>query len=102
MPTSATAAEPTLVAAEEFLEIVYADDDLVRAEFDAIVAAEWSAPPPDEPAGDDAVAPAPGWLRPRLTGPNGPGGLADRSRRPGIERWLRQRSPPLGHSQVLR
>jgi hypothetical protein len=43
---------------EQFLDLVCADDELLRAEFDAIIAAEWPTPPPagqdheyvDEPA----------------------------------------------------
>lgn len=31
---------------ERFIELVYSDDELMRAEFDDIVAAEWTVPPP--------------------------------------------------------
>lgn len=32
-----------------FVELVCQDDDFVRAEFDAIIAASWPSPPPDLP-----------------------------------------------------
>jgi hypothetical protein len=34
---------------EQFLDLLLADEDLVRAEFDAIIAAEWPGPPPEFP-----------------------------------------------------
>jgi hypothetical protein len=37
-------------AASELAELICADDDFVRAEFAAIVAAEWGSPPPSRPA----------------------------------------------------
>ena len=49
-----------LVHAAAFLDIVYADPDLVQAEFEAIVAASWDEPPPRPPRRDrPAPAPAP-------------------------------------------
>jgi hypothetical protein len=51
---------------EQFLDVVYADPDWVRAEFDAIVGASWEEPPvaperPDRPAAAPAPATGPGW-----------------------------------------
>jgi len=47
MPTVSTSHhESSLAAEEEFLAIVCSDEDLVRAEFDAIIAAEWPSLPP--------------------------------------------------------
>jgi len=43
---------------EQFTDLVTADDDLVRTEFDALVDASWSTPPPAPPA-PPAAAPAP-------------------------------------------
>ncbi len=34
---------------DRFLDLLLADDDLVQAEFDAIIAAEWPGPPPNLP-----------------------------------------------------
>jgi hypothetical protein len=45
---------------EEFLELVYADEELLRAEFDAIIAKEW---PTDGPPGRPRATP-------RGTGPS--------------------------------
>lgn len=36
--------------ADEFLDLVCADEDLLRAEFDAIIDATWSPPPARPPA----------------------------------------------------
>ncbi|MEV6236726.1 hypothetical protein [Lentzea sp. NPDC051838] len=43
---------------EEFLALVCEDEDLVRAEFDAIIEANWGEPPPT-PAPRRPVPPAP-------------------------------------------
>ena len=34
---------------EQFLDLLLGDEDLLRAEFDAIIAAEWPGQPPDRP-----------------------------------------------------
>ena len=76
-----------------FLELICADDDLLRAEFDAIVAASWVGPPdrprpvptPRPPA---PAAPMGQWLRAKVpTTPPVPTGPGDGQRR-------RERSPP--------
>jgi len=36
---------------EEFTDLVSADDELVEAEFDALIAVHWPAPPSAPPAG---------------------------------------------------
>jgi hypothetical protein len=83
--------ETTLPADEEFLALVCADQDLVRAEFDAIIAAEWDSPPPGPPDHDDGNA-----ERPRSWGQHCPTAVAvpRRARRLDAKRWRRQRSPP--------
>lgn len=91
MPTISTRHhESTLTTEEEFLAIVCSDEDLMRAEFDAIIAAEWPSPPPDRPENDDLVEPAPRTVR-RPPIPN-------QARRPdqprGIRGRSRERSPP--------
>jgi hypothetical protein len=75
--------------AQEFAELVYADPALVRAEFDAIIAANFSPVPPrraPRPAPDRRDRPD--SHRPRPTG--APGDLARTARRVGA----RERSPP--------
>ena len=78
---------------QQFLELVYADEDLVRAEFEAIIAAEWPTPPPARPplrrpASRPPTPPAGHWRRVERKRP------ARRPRHPGIGGWVRQRSPP--------
>lgn len=44
---------------EQFIGLLCADEEMLRAEFDAIIAAEWPEPPPAEPASPyDGRAPA--------------------------------------------
>ena len=78
---------------EQFLDLVCSDEDLVQAEFEAIIAAEWPTPPPARPP----------LRRPAFRPPTPPDGhcrqappnrLASRPRHPGIRWWARQRSPP--------
>ncbi|MET9224670.1 hypothetical protein [Lentzea sp. NPDC003310] len=68
---------------EEFLALLCEDDDLVRAEFDAIVEANWGGPPPPS-APRQPVPPTPHRHR---VHPHGTGRVPF-SGRP------RQRSPP--------
>lgn len=78
--------------AEEFLAIVCADDDLIRAEFAAIIAAGWDGaadePPPARPPRPDP----PG--RPRQLVPARRPRPPEPPHRPGFGGWARQRSPP--------
>lgn len=78
---------------EEFLELICSDDDLVAAEFEAIIAAEWPTPPPARPPLRRPVdpTPTPGDRRWRQ---DSSGRLASRPRHPGVGGWARQRSPP--------
>ena len=77
---------------EQFFDLICNDAELLAAEFDAIIAAEWPAPPPSTPgrgvAGDH---PTGGAARRAIASSGGP---LSRSRRPGIGEWFRQRSPP--------
>jgi len=90
----------TLAADERFVELICADEALLRAEFDAIIAAEWPSPPPDEPdQGADAER------GPRKARRHPAASVATRSSRSGnrvIRWWTHQRSPPprtaLAHS----
>jgi hypothetical protein len=78
---------------DEFLASVCADEQLLRDEFDAIIAAEWPDVPPSPSGGEHGLrrgrpnepragSDDHGWLRHR------------RHRPPGIGGWVRQRSPP--------
>jgi hypothetical protein len=80
----------TLGTDEQFLERVYADEDLLRAEFDAIIAAEWPSPPPVEPGSAGADG------RPDRAERRGDIGalLPPRGPHTAIGARARQRSPP--------
>jgi hypothetical protein len=81
----------TRSAEEKFLDLLLADDDLIRAEFDAIIAAEWSGSPPSPPRRRVRGGPDPGRIRRhRARATKGPGA----GRRPPVEGSARQRSPP--------
>lgn len=88
----ATAAPPD----DEFIELVCQDEELLRAEFDALIAASWLTPTPSPP-------PAP----PRPTPPDRhvpPVGAEEPPRLEGsvpAPRWNRQRSPPRGDGQHI-
>jgi hypothetical protein len=66
---------PATAAAQTFVDLVCADDELMRAEFDALIAASWPTPP--------AVPPVP----PRRPARQPIHHLPDTS-------WRRQRGPP--------
>lgn len=83
----------TRQAGAEFADIVCADPDLLRQEFDALIAASYAHPPASRP-------PAPPGTAPRHSRPQPPAGpgssrrLASRAApRPG-RGYSRQRSPP--------
>jgi hypothetical protein len=79
---------------DEFLALIYADDDLLRAEFDAIITAEWPTRPPVQPGRTARVRWWPsGWRRRRSAAR--PCWVQDQPRRPGVDAWSRERSPPL-------
>jgi hypothetical protein len=77
---------------DAFLDLLCADEELLLAEFEAIVAAAWPRPP-DRRAGvgrwhvGPNDGPAPGVLRARDV-------KSAVDSRPGIGEWARQRSPP--------
>jgi hypothetical protein len=81
---------------EQFLALLCSDEELLQAEFDAIIAAEWPEPPGSLPrpgaAGRTPERGRPGrcrpGARPRRPQPHPLGGDARR----------RQRSPPLRHA----
>ena len=79
--------------AEDFLSIVLSDDELVRAEFEAIVAEQWPDEPPGRGDGEEREEPSAGRA-PLGAGAARPSSSA-RCRNEPIDRWWRQRSPPL-------
>jgi hypothetical protein len=67
MPTiPAVQRQAELSSREEFLALLCADEELLRAEFEEIIAAEWPDPPPDTPGGEDPAECPPGSLRGRV------------------------------------
>jgi len=77
---------------ERFVDLLLADEELLRAEFDAIIAAEWPGPPPKLPHGRVRGGPDPGRKRPHsVTATTRP--APRRSLQ--VDRSARQRSPPV-------
>jgi len=75
---------------DDFIEIVVVDDDWIKAEFEAIISAEW----PDSPA---APVPSHGIKRPSRPSTatlDGPHGAATDEIGSGAAEWMRERSPP--------
>jgi hypothetical protein len=78
----------------EFLALLCEDEDLLRAEFEAIIDANWAEPPPGWP-----VRPARPPLRQSRTMPV-PQPVTLRSQiHGGMIKWVRQRSPPYGSAR---
>ncbi len=100
MPTAPITAPATgdtgdaaaLTVDEQFLDLICSDADLVAAEFEAIIAAEWPDPPTRRP-GRGITGGQSGSGRARGTGDPVPG-PGSPPRQPEIHRWARQRSPP--------
>ncbi len=77
---------------EQFLELVCADDQLLEAEFEAIIADAWAARPP---VASRRVASSPTGRPRQRAATRGPEVSPGRARRhPGAGGWRRQRSPP--------
>ena len=92
MPTTpATGDTITGTVDEQFLDLICSDEDLLRAEFDAIITAEWPSPPANTPGRGAADGrPASGAHRQPVVRVAGP---VARPRHPGIGGWARQLSP---------
>jgi hypothetical protein len=75
-----------------FADVVYADQQLVDAEFDALIAASYGKPPAPPPPAPSLVPPRPGIPHPPVPRPL-PGPPATPSLATGPEHG-RQRSPP--------
>ena len=79
-------------AEDQFLDLIYADADLLTAEFDAIIAAAWPDPPADRARpGAAGGQPGIGAVHRAAVQVRGP---VYQPRHPGIGGWARQRSPP--------
>jgi len=89
-PVSADASVPSVD--EQFFDLICNDVELIAAEFDAIIAAEWPTPPPSAPGHRTAGRPPTGGTARR--GIARGGGRSSRPRHPGIGGWARERSPP--------
>jgi hypothetical protein len=81
----------TRTTVEEFLVIVCADPELLRAEFDAIVAAEWPSPPSVSSDAGDAPKRSRRAAQRRQDAGDARPCLLDQ---PGVVRWSWERSPP--------
>jgi hypothetical protein len=93
MPTTpATGDTTTRTVDDQFLDLICSDADLLAAEFDAIIAAEWSDPPAHR-RGRGAASAHPGSDAARRAG-EPVRGTVPPPRHPGIGGWARQRSPP--------
>ena len=92
MPTKPGSGHSTRTVDEQFLALICSDEDLLQAEFDAIIAAEWPSPPTTTPRRGPADRCPTGDTPGRAyAGDSGP---VARPRHPGIGGWVRQRSPP--------
>jgi hypothetical protein len=95
MPTTRPISETARTVEDQFLDLIYGDTDLLAAEFDAIIAAEWPEPPAARPGRSGAGRhPDSGPARRAADPVRGP---VSRPRHPGIGGWARQRSPPFRH-----
>jgi hypothetical protein len=94
MPTTPATGEAIVERSvdEQFLDLICGDAELLAAEFDAIIAADWHTPPADR-LGCSAAGGHPSDRAARR-GADPARGLASRPRHPGVGGWARQRSPP--------
>jgi hypothetical protein len=80
---------------EEFLDLVYADEELLRAEFDAIIAEEWGQPtPPARRRSTRPPAPPPQRRDRQHESAGGSTGRPGRQHHRAGEGRSRQRAPP--------
>lgn len=74
---------------DTFITLVCQDEDLLRSEFDALIAASWQEPPSPPPAAPQPADRPPGWP---AAPPGEPRSLT--GRRPAGTGVRNQRSPP--------
>ena len=94
MPTSLPTRETARTVDEQFLDLIYGDQDLLAAEFDAIIAVGWPEPPVDRSGPSEAGRHPLSGPAHRTAGPLGP---VSRPRRPSTDGGVGQRSPPFRH-----
>jgi hypothetical protein len=93
MPTTPATGDTTARTIEDrFLDLICSDADLLAAEFDAIIAAQWPEPPTATP-GRGTAGRHPGSNAARRVADPARGRVA-RPPQPGIGGSARQRSPP--------
>lgn len=77
---------------DAFIDLVCQDEGLLRAEFDALIASSWPAPPPDSPPPAPPRRPPPGAGPPATHGVHP--GRPTAGGTPARRRDRRQRGPP--------
>jgi hypothetical protein len=93
MPTTLAISDPaTWTVDEQFLDLICNDQDLLAAEFDAIIAAEWPGPPANPPGHGATSRHLINGAGRRVTARVR--GAVSQPPHPGIGGWARQRSPP--------
>jgi hypothetical protein len=90
--TPATSDTTARTVDEQFLDLICNDQDLLAAEFEAIIAAAWPAPPAARPVGGALGEHAGRGAARQAADPVRD--LATRPRHSGVGGWARQRSPP--------
>jgi len=90
----------TRTVEDEFFDLVYGDQELLRAEFDAIIAAGWPGVPPTQPTPAAAASGPVGWEA--LRAPAGDARHKTEFALPKISDQARQRSPPHARGATTR
>lgn len=84
---------PVRTVDDAFLDLIYGDEEFLRAEFDALISASWDPPPPRPPALPEPADRPPGW--PAAPTPDA-APTTPAWPRPSRRRLTRQRAPPPG------
>jgi len=91
MPTPSPGDLTARTVNEQFLDLICKDLELLRAEFDAIIATEWPSPPMPSAPGPIGARPV---NREAHRSVDDAPGAGSTMQRPGVGEWARQRSPP--------
>ncbi|MGI8529762.1 MAG: hypothetical protein ACR2KO_09815 [Geodermatophilaceae bacterium] len=92
LASDSVAAQPDARLVEEmFLDLLCSDEEWLRAEFDAIIAAGWGGPRTARPLRPASPTPSPPRCHSR---PEVAADTPAPGRCPGVGGWARQRSPP--------